>query len=77
MTREEAYEIADKLSMTDLKEFTYTELVKTIYDDFESRTCDNCTHHTEATKHYGNCTRNGTPTPTEYNWFCAGFEKKD
>ena len=48
-----------------------------IYDDFESRTCESCKHHFSQTINYGNCERNGTPTPTEYSWFCAGWESKD
>ena len=41
------------------------------------RTCESCKHHFSQTTNYGNCERNGTPTPTEYSWFCAGWEAQD
>ena len=53
------------------------EYIDELFDEFESRTCKSCKHHFSQTTNYGNCERNGTPTPTEYSWFCAGYEAKD
>jgi hypothetical protein len=58
---------------------TYTEqinVINSIFEYFESKVCSSCKHHERCTETYGKCHRNGIPYPTEYSWFCAGWESR-
>lgn len=63
MTREEAFDGIYHADTFDLAQ----DMVNKIYDDFESRTCENCKHYEEIIQGIGECSND------IYEGFSAGL----
>ena len=78
MTREEAKKIAD-LSISTIKRYSdltkrFNGLIDEIYDDFESRVCENCKHHKYIEKSYRLCEELEITTSDDF--CCNLFERR-
>ncbi len=72
MNRKEALDHAkQKLTYT----LSYVECVNKIYDDFESRTCENCEYFTTPKFKYSVCEKIGNVT-VPHDFGCNRFEEK-
>ena len=71
MTREKARDAVILAITADIK----LALIDKIYDDFESRVCENCKHHKYIEKSYRMCNKLEIATSSDFG--CNRFERRE